>query len=95
MVETTKVEGEKDEHDVKIYTLSTCGWCKKTKKFLKEHGVEYEYIDIDLLEGDERKEIMEEFKEYNPKKNCPTIVVDEGETVIVGYMEDKIKEVLC
>jgi len=35
-----KVEGEKRGHRVFLYTLSTCGWCKRTKEFLRENGVE-------------------------------------------------------
>ncbi len=36
------------ERQVKLYALSTCAWCKKTKKFLEERNVEYEGIDIHL-----------------------------------------------
>jgi len=31
-----QVEGEKRNHSVFLYTLSTCGWCKKTKEFPRE-----------------------------------------------------------
>lgn len=89
-----KVSGENNEHDVKIYTISTCGWCKKTKKLLKSMDVEYRYTDIDTLSGEEREEIEEEMEEYNPALNAPTIVVDEGDEVIVGFKEEKIKEAL-
>ncbi|MFP3872490.1 MAG: glutaredoxin family protein [Candidatus Natronoplasma sp.] len=89
-----EVNGEKTERDVKIFTISTCAWCKKVKRLLKSMGVEYRYIDIDQLEGEERKDVREELAEYNPKRSCPTIVVDEGDEVIIGYKEDKIKEVL-
>ena len=44
----TKVPGENKGHKVTLYALSTCGWCKKTKKFLDELGVEYEYVYVDL-----------------------------------------------
>ena len=39
---------------IKIYTLSTCSHCKSTKKLLGEFGVQYEFTDVDLLEGEER-----------------------------------------
>ncbi|MFO7991948.1 MAG: glutaredoxin family protein [Thermoplasmata archaeon] len=89
-----EVEGEKDEHEVVAYTLSTCGWCKKTKKLLKELGVKHKCIDIDLLWGNEGKKIREELAEYNPKMSAPTVVIDEGEEVIIGFDEEKIREVL-
>lgn len=89
----TEVEGSKDEHKVVAYTLSTCGWCKKTKKLLKELDVEHKCIDIDQLWGNEGKKIREEFKKHNKAMSAPTIVIDDGEEVIIGYKEDKIREV--
>ncbi|MFB6216854.1 MAG: glutaredoxin family protein [Candidatus Aenigmatarchaeota archaeon] len=89
-----KVSGERDEHDVKAFTISTCPWCKKTKKLLKDMDVEYRYADIDLLSGDEKEEVKEELSEYNPVRNVPTLVIDGGEEVIKGFKEEKIREVL-
>ncbi|MEJ2154627.1 MAG: glutaredoxin family protein [Desulfobacteraceae bacterium] len=76
----------------KIYSLSTCSHCKSTKKFLSECAIQYEFVDVDLLEGDERKAILEDIKKLNPKCSFPTIII--GDTVIVGYKEDEIKEAL-
>lgn len=89
-----KVSGKNDKHDVKAYTLSTCPWCKKVKKLLKNLDIEYRYTDIDLLSGEEKKKIKDELSEYNPVKNVPTLVIDEGKEVIKGYKEEKIREVL-
>ena len=80
------------ERPVKIYTLSTCSHCKSTKKFLSGCAVEYDFVDIDLLEGEERKAIIEDVKRFNPKCSFPTIII--GEKVIVGYKEEEIKEAL-
>jgi glutaredoxin len=76
----------------KLYTLSTCSHCKKTKKFLDECYVNYDFTDVDLLTGDERTQIIEEVKRLNKECSFPTIII--GEKVIVGYKEDKIKEAL-
>ncbi|MGB9499633.1 MAG: glutaredoxin family protein [Dissulfuribacterales bacterium] len=80
------------DSDVKIYSLSTCGHCKATKRFLSECEMVYEFVDVDLLEGDERKAILEDVKKINPKCSFPTIQI--GEKVIVGYKENEIKEAL-
>ena len=48
--------------------------------------------DVDLLEGDERKAILEDVKKFNPKCSFPTIII--GEKVIVGFKEKDIKEAL-
>jgi glutaredoxin-like protein NrdH len=77
---------------VKIYTLSTCGHCKSTKNLLNECGVNYDCIDVDKLQGDQRTAILEEVKKLNPACSFPTILI--GNTIIVGFREDKIKEAL-
>ena len=83
------VEGEK-EGDAKLYTLSTCGWCKKVKGLLGELGVEYSYTDVDLLEGSDKKEVMGEVKLHNPQCSFPTLVINDKKC-IVGFKEDQIK----
>ena len=77
---------------VKMYTISTCSHCKATKKFMDECKVQYEFTDVDLLEGEERKAILEDVRRLNPRCSFPTIII--GDTVIVGYQEDKIREAL-
>ena len=80
------------DKNVKIFSLSTCSHCKSTKKLLSDCTVQYDFIDVDLLEGDERKAILDDVKKFNPKCSFPTVII--GDTVIVGYKEDKIKEAL-
>ena len=75
-----------------LYTLSTCSHCKATKKFLDECKVEYQFTDVDLLEGEERAAILEDIKKLNPRCSFPTIII--GDKVIVGYKEQEIKEAL-
>ncbi len=77
---------------VQLYGLSTCSHCKATKQFLDECTIKYHVIDVDLLDGDERKAIIEDVKKFNPRCSFPTIII--GDKVIVGYKEDEIKEAL-
>lgn len=90
-----KVPGSKKDHKVMIFTLSTCGWCKKTKKLLKDLDVEYDYEDIDLVSGEEREKVREELRKHNPRMSAPTIVIDDGKNVIVGFDEEEIREALA
>jgi len=80
------------DKDVKVFSLSACSHCKSTKKLLSDCTVKYDFVDVDLLEGDERKAILEDVRKFNPKCSFPTVII--GETVIVGYKEEKIKEAL-
>ena len=77
---------------VKLYTLSTCSHCKNTKQFLNNMGVTYDYIDVDLLQGQERIDMIEEVKKYNPNCSFPTILI--GGKCIVGFKEKEIREAL-
>jgi glutaredoxin len=77
---------------VKMYTLSTCSHCKVTKKFFDSCAVKYEFTDVDLLTGDERRAILDEVRKINKRCTFPTIVI--GEKVVVGFQEKEIKEAL-
>lgn len=88
------VSGNNKEHHVEIFTLSTCGWCRKTKDLLKALDIEYEYIDVDKLSGDKLKIVREEVIKYNPRGSYPTIVIDNGKKVIIGFKDDQIREAL-
>jgi len=75
-----------------LYALSTCGWCRKTKQLLDQLGVEYSFVDVDLLQGEERTKVAEEVKKLNPRSSFPTMAIKDQ--CIVGYDELKIKEAL-
>ncbi|MFZ3047855.1 MAG: glutaredoxin family protein [Desulfatirhabdiaceae bacterium] len=77
---------------VKMFSLSTCSHCRSTKKLLADCTVQYDFVDVDLLEGEERSAILEDVKKFNPKCSFPTIII--GDKVIVGYKENEIKEAL-
>jgi len=80
------------ENNTTLYALSTCSHCKSTKKLLSECNVQFNYIEVDDLEGEERKAILAEIKTLNPRCSFPTIKINE--TVIVGFKEKEIKEAL-
>ncbi len=77
---------------VKLYSLSTCSHCKSTKQLLGECKIKYEFVDVDLLDREERMLILEDIKKINPQCAFPTIII--GETVIVGFKEKQIREAL-
>jgi glutaredoxin-like protein NrdH len=82
----------KNKGQVMLYALSTCVWCKKTKELLDQMGVEYDFLEVDLLPGDEKNKATEEVKKLNPRCSFPTLAVNEQ--CIVGYDEEKIKGAL-
>lgn len=78
---------------IKIYTLSTCGHCRSTKKFFDDGMIAYDFTDVDLLAGEERAAVLEEVRRLNPGCTFPTIII--GDRVIVGFKEDEIREALA
>jgi len=92
LVSATRVEGKRKDHKVFLYTLSTCIWCKHTKQFLKDNGVEHEYVDVDLARGEERRKIEKDFAKTG-SYSYPTMVID-GKRVIKGFRVEEIKEAL-
>ncbi len=79
--------------DVKLYALSTCVWCGKTKELLMQMGVEFNFIYLDLLQGDTKQYAIDEVKRYNKNCSFPTLVINNDKT-IVGFKEAEIKEAL-
>ena len=73
-----------------LYALSTCGWCRMTKKLLNELGIDYYYTDVDQLSGDERSEAAKAIKKWNPEQSLPIMVIDDKKA-IVGYQEEAIR----
>ena len=86
------VEG-KDKGKIRLYALSTCIWCKKTKNLLSDLDIDYYYVDVDMLEGDDKDEAVREIKKYNAGGGFPTMVINDADC-ITGFDEEKIKEVL-
>ena len=87
-----QVTGKK-KGDVLLYALSTCGWCRKTKDLLGDLGVEYRYIDVDLLDSEARSEAIKEITKWNPRCSFPTLVIN-NDRCIMGYQADKTREAL-
>ncbi len=83
--------GEQQKHTVLLYALSTCIWCRKTRQLLEEAQVSFDYIYLDLLEGEERHAAEQEVRRWNPAKSFPTMVIDDIES-IVGFKPDVIRE---
>ncbi|MBK5093418.1 MAG: glutaredoxin family protein [Actinobacteria bacterium] len=88
-----QVEGSKQDHDLVLYALSTCGWCKKARTFLGDNDVAYRFVYVDLLEGDELDQVFSEVKRLNPQKTFPTLVIDD-EDVIIGFNDSTYTEKL-
>jgi len=92
-MDKVKVPGKNKKHQVLMYALSTCAWCKKTKKFLIDSSIEYEYVDVDLCSDEDHEKIRNDIIRRGGNPSYPTIIVDD-KVLITGYSPDEIKEAL-
>jgi len=63
-----------------------------TKEFLNENNVDFEYVDVDLLTGEKRTEVLREVYRLTGAYSFPVVVV--GETVVVGFNRERLQKVL-
>ncbi len=77
---------------VKVYSLSTCPWCKKVKKLLDDSKVQYEVVEVDLARGDEQKKALEEVEKLTGKRSFPVTVINEK--AITGFKQEEIEGAL-
>jgi glutaredoxin len=79
---------------ITLFALSTCGWCAKTKALLQELGVDHYYVFVDRLPPEELEEAIREVEKFNPHGSFPTLVINNGTRVIIGFKEQEIREAL-
>jgi len=77
---------------IKVYALSTCPYCKRTKRFLDEHKIVYECVEVDLLADDKQDEALREIEKLTGRQSFPVVII--GDEVIVGHDEDKLRSAL-
>ena len=89
----TTVEGKEKTRDIQIFTLSTCMWCKKCKRYLDEKDIKYSYIDMDKIEYRHKQQILDFLKAtYKERVSYPFLICDNK--AIVGYNPTKYDEML-
>jgi len=76
----------------KVYALSTCPYCKRTKRFLDEHKIAYDGVDVDLLDDAKQDQVIDEVEKLTGKRAFPVVII--GKEIIVGHDEAKLKKAL-
>jgi glutaredoxin-like YruB-family protein len=72
---------------VTIYSTPVCHFCHMAKEFFKEHNVAYTEHDV-ASDAEKRAEMID----MTGQMGVPVIRVEED--VIIGYDEEKLKELL-
>lgn len=77
---------------VKIYALSTCLWCKRTKKFFEERDIPFEAIDYDKASEADQERIMAEMRAHGGGGSFPYVCIDSD--IVQGYVPDEFERLL-
>jgi glutaredoxin len=77
---------------VTLYTLSTCPWCRKAKKFFAERNIPFTYIDYDLADEATQEGILRELDAAGAS-GFPFAKI--GGEVISGYQPDRYVKALA
>lgn len=73
--------------EVKIYTTSTCQFCKATKEFFKENKIKYKELNVEKSEKNAKEAV-----EKSGQRGVP--VIDIGGKIVVGFDEPKLRKLL-
>jgi glutaredoxin-like protein NrdH len=92
-MEIIKVPGKNNKHKVLLYAISTCAWCKRAKRFLTENNIEYEYVDVDVCNREDREKIRDAILGRGGRLSYPTVIVD-NRILITGFNEGQLREAL-
>lgn len=76
----SKVEGtltEANLNDVVVYGTAWCGDCRRSKRFLDQHQVPYQWVDIDR----DPAAVAVVMKINGGRRSVPTLVFPDGSTL--------------
>ncbi|MHB1457217.1 MAG: glutaredoxin family protein [Armatimonadota bacterium] len=74
--------------DIKVYSTTTCPWCRKAKDYFNEKNINF--VDINVSDD---KAKLQEMINLSGQRGVPVIVID-GE-VIVGFNQSKVEKLLA
>lgn len=74
-------------HKVTIYSTPTCHFCQDAKEFFAENNIEYTNYDVST-DQEKRSEMID----LTGQMGVPVIRIDDD--IIVGFDEDKVRELL-
>ena len=81
------VDGSRQDHDVTVYGLSTCAFCRRAIEFLEANDVHFRYAHLDLIDVDTKRAVKRELAEqFDNIVVFPILVVDDAKA-FSGFTE--------
>ncbi|MBQ4403397.1 MAG: glutaredoxin family protein [Selenomonadaceae bacterium] len=75
---------------VKVYTVKSCPYCAKTKKFLASKGVEFEELDIEKDPA-----AREACKKLTGMDWAVPVTTIDNEHYVIDYDKEALEKLLC
>jgi len=92
VIEFIHVPGNNKIHNVILYALSTCVFCKQALNFLKENSIDFRYVFVDQLEKKVVGDLREELKKKSGRRHIAyPFLIEDDEKILVGFIEKKYK----
>ncbi len=76
---------------ITMYTLSTCPWCRKSKRFFTDHKIAFTFVDYDLADEATQSRISSEVDAAGAT-GFPFVKINDE--VIVGYQPERYTRAL-
>lgn len=61
---------------VKMFSFTTCPFCRSAKDYLDQEGISYESIELDLLDGNRGNEVRAMLGEMTKRTSVPSIFIN-------------------
>lgn len=91
-VNFTKEQGTKNERDVVVFALSTCGFCARGLAFLRTNKINFKYVYMDQIDPAAKEQIKKELMDkYKERVVFPYLILDDNK-VVTGFVEDTWKK---
>ncbi len=82
------IEGAGSAENLTLLSLSTCGFCRSARQYLKDREVAFRYLELDTLPPEEKAELKSEFKtKFGRRPSFPSLVIG-GERFLIGFIKD-------
>ncbi len=87
-IEFEEHPGSVENHDVTVYSLSTCAFCKKAVTYLESLDVSFRVLELDTIPKERKRDIKRYLKErFEDLPVFPILIVDDKEC-LSGFAED-------
>lgn len=86
-------QADAQSQDVVVYTAEWCGFCKKTKAFLKQKGVPYRERDVEKDSGADR-ELQAKAKKAGVRVSGVPVTDFKGE-LVMGFDQARLEQLIA